>query len=119
MDGDLFISKKRTGRDLAACGAVVLATNPLPLTAIDIRRVRVSIIRNGKIEQEGEASAVLCNPVTSVVWFANKLGEFGTTFEPGRVILTGSFVHAFPVEAGDNIICRFDQRLGDVNTNFI
>lgn len=108
-----------TVADLAACGAVVLGANPRPLEAIDIRRVRGSIIRNGKIEQEGEASAVLGNPVTSVAWLANKLGEFGTTFEPGQVILTGSFVRAFPVEAGDDIICRFDQGLGDVNTNFV
>src|SRR3546814_20769407 len=47
-----------TVADLAACGAVVLGANPRPLEAIDIRRVRGSIIRNGKIEQEGEASAV-------------------------------------------------------------
>lgn len=108
-----------TVADLAACGAVVLGANPRPLEAIDIRRVKGSIICNGKVEQEGEASAVLGNPVTSVAWLANKLGEFGITFEPGQVILTGSFVRAFPVKAGDDITCRFDQGLGDVNTSFV
>ncbi len=108
-----------TVADLAACGAVVLGANPRRLDAIDIRRVKGSIIRNGKIEQEGEASAVLGNPVTSVAWLANKLGEFGVTFEPGHVILTGSFVRAMPVNAGDDIVCRFDQGFGDVATSFI
>jgi 2-keto-4-pentenoate hydratase len=107
-----------TVADLAACGGVVLGANPRRLDAIDIRRVRGSILRNGETLQEGEASAVLGNPVTSVAWLANKLGEFGVTFEPGQVILTGSFVRAFPVKAGDDILCRFDQGLGDVATAF-
>jgi 2-oxo-hept-3-ene-1,7-dioate hydratase/2-keto-4-pentenoate hydratase len=108
-----------TVADLAACGAAVLGANPRPLDAIDIRRVKGSIVRNGQVEQEGEASAVLGNPVTAVAWLANKLGEFGVTFEPGHVILTGSFVRAFPVKAGDEIVCRFDQGLGDVKTAFV
>lgn len=108
-----------TVADLAACGAVVLGANPRRLEALDIRRVQGSILRNGKVEQAGEASAVLGNPVTAVAWLANKLGEFGVTFEPGQVILTGAFVRAFPVKAGDEIVCRFDQGLGDVSTAFV
>jgi 2-oxo-hept-3-ene-1,7-dioate hydratase/2-keto-4-pentenoate hydratase len=108
-----------TVADLAACGAAVLGANPRRLEAIDIRRVKGSIIRNGKVEQEGEGSAVLGNPVTAVAWLANKLGEFGVAFEPGHVIMTGSFVRAIPVAAGDEIVCRFDQGFGDVATAFV
>lgn len=105
--------------DLAYCGAIVLGANPRPLDAIDVRRVKGALIRNGKTEVEGEASAVLGNPVTSVAWLANKLSEFGVTFEPGHVILTGSFVRALPVKSGDDIVCRFDQGLGDVAVGFV
>jgi len=108
-----------TVADLAACGAVVLGANPRRLDQIDVRRVRGSIIRGGKVEQEGEASAVLGNPVTAVAWLANKLAEFGVAFQPGHVIMTGSFVRAIPVKAGDEIVCRFDQGLGDVETAFV
>jgi len=108
-----------TVADLAACGAAVLGANPRRLDAIDIRRVKGEILRNGQVEHTGEASAVLGNPVTAVAWLANKLGEFGITFQPGDVILTGSFVRAFPVKAGDEILCRFDQGLGDVATSFV
>lgn len=108
-----------TVADLAACGAVVLGANPRRLDQIDIREVAGSILCNEKMEQQGKASAVLGNPVTSVAWLANKLGEFGVAFEPGHVILTGSFVRAFPVKAGDEIVCRFDQGLGEVKTSFI
>ena len=100
--------------DLAACGAAVIGANPCRLEDIDLRRVHGQMIINGKVEQEGYASAVLGNPVTSVAWLANKLGEFGISFAAGQTILTGSFVRAMPVKAGDQIIARFDQGLGDV-----
>ncbi|WP_421860867.1 2-keto-4-pentenoate hydratase [Parvibaculum sp.] len=105
--------------DLAFCGAVVLGANPRRLDQIDIRRVKGEISRNGIKELEGEASAVLGNPVTAVAWLANKLGEFGTSFEPGDTILTGSFVRVLPVEVGDEFVCRFDQGLGEVSTSFV
>lgn len=108
-----------TVADLAACGAAVLGANPRRLEDIDLRKVHGQMIINGKIEQEGFASAVLGNPVTSVAWLANKLGEFGIVFEPGHTILTGSFVRAMPVNAGDSVIARFDSGLGDVQTSFV
>ncbi len=104
--------------DLAACGAAVLGANPRRLDQIDIRRVRGSMSKNGSVEQEGEASAVLGNPVTAVAWLANKLAGFGIAFSPGDVILTGSFVKAIPVQAGDEIVCEFDQGLGRVDISF-
>ena len=104
--------------DLAACGAAVLGANPRRLDQIDIRRVRGTLSRNGAIEQEGEASAVLGNPVTAVAWLANKLAEFDISFSPGDVILTGSFVKAIPVAAGDEIVCEFDHGLGRVDVSF-
>jgi len=105
--------------DMAFCGAVVLGGNPRRLDQIDIRRVSGALHMNGKKELEGEASAVLGNPVTAVAWLANKLGEFGTSFEPGDTILTGSFVRVLPVTAGDEVLCRFDQGIGDVSTSFV
>lgn len=107
-----------TVADFAACGAAVLGANPRRLDQIDIRRVQGQLIQNGKVKEEGTSSAVLGNPVTSVAWLANKLGEFGVTFQPGQVILTGSFVRTVPVKPGDEIIARFDSGLGDVAASF-
>ena len=108
-----------TVADLAACGAAVIGSNPCRLKDIDLRRVHGQMIINGKVEQEGYASAVLGNPVTAVAWLANKLGEFGITFEAGQTILTGSFVRAMPVKVGDEVVARFDSGLGDVLTSFV
>lgn len=106
-----------TVADLAACGAAVLGANPRRLDQLDLRTMQGEMLINGEVVQSGLASAVLGNPVTAVAWLANKLGEFGVTFQPGDTILTGSFVRAMPVKAGDEIIARFDQGLGDVKTS--
>jgi 2-keto-4-pentenoate hydratase len=107
-----------TVADLAACGVAVLGANPRRLDQLDLRTMRGEMVINGEVVQSGLAAAVLGNPVTAVAWLANKLGEFGVTFEPGDAILTGSFVRAMPVKAGDKVIARFDQGLGDVKTEF-
>lgn len=108
-----------TVADLAACGAAVIGANPCRLEDIDIRRVAGQMIINDKVEQQGNAAAVLGNPVAAVAWLANKLSRFGITFEPGQTILTGSFVRAMPVKAGDSVVARFDSGLGDVHASFV
>ncbi len=104
--------------DLAAVGGVVLGGNPLPLQAIDVREVQGSLIINGETMEQGMSSAVMGNPLTAVAWLANKLSEFDVTFEPGDVILSGSFLRALPVQAGDEVVARFDSGFGDVAVRF-
>jgi hypothetical protein len=41
-----------------------------------------------------------------------------SAFVPGDVILTGSFVKAIAVAAGDEIGCEFDHVLGRVDVSF-
>ena len=108
-----------TVADLAACGATILGANPRRLEDLNLRDVRGELIINDQVVQEGLASAVLGHPVNSIAWLANKLGSFGVTFEPGQIILSGSFVRAMPIKAGDKVIARFDQGLGDVISQFI
>jgi 2-oxo-hept-3-ene-1,7-dioate hydratase/2-keto-4-pentenoate hydratase len=104
--------------DLAYCGAAILGEQRKSLDEIDVRQVKGTLSRNGLLEQEGFGSAVMGNPVTVVAWLANKLGQFGVTFEPGHVILTGSFVRAIPVRQGDTFDGAFDHGLGNVSVRF-
>jgi 2-keto-4-pentenoate hydratase len=104
--------------DLAAVGGVILGGNPMNLRDIDIRNVGGSLIINGEVREEGNSVAVLGNPLNAVAWLANKLSEFGVAFEPGDVILSGSFLRALPVAAGDEIIARFDSGFGDITFTF-
>ncbi|TXS96018.1 4-oxalocrotonate decarboxylase [Parahaliea maris] len=104
--------------DLAAVGGVVLGGNPLDLKDFDVRGVRGDLLINGEVRESGCSDAVLGNPLTAVAWLANKLSEFGVTFEPGDVILSGSFLRALPVQAGDEVVARFDNGFGDVLLTF-
>ena len=104
--------------DLAAVGGVVLGGNPISLHDIDVRTVKGSLLINGEVKEQGVSSEVLGNPLNAVAWLVNKLSEFGVVFEPGDVILSGSFLRALPVHAGDEIIARFDNGLGDISLSF-
>ena len=99
--------------DAATCGFVVLGGNPVKLMDVDVRRLSASLSINGQVMESGAASAVMGNPINSVVWLANKLHEFDVAMQPGDVILSGSFVKAIPFGAGDTIIALYDQ-LGEV-----
>ena len=107
-----------TVADLAGCGAVVLGANPRRLDQLELRTVNGKVSKNGTPIVAGQASAVLGNPINSAAWLANKLAQFGVAFEPGQIILTGSFVRAFPVTCGDEIKCLFDQGLGELVARF-
>jgi 2-keto-4-pentenoate hydratase len=99
--------------DAAWCGLVVLGGRPARLADLDIRREGAALYKNGTIEETGVGSAVMGNPVNSVVWLANKLASFGVTMAAGSVVLSGSFVKAIPFAAGDTITAMFNT-LGDV-----
>ncbi len=94
--------------DAASCGLVVLGGVPRQLTDIDVRRVGATLARNGEIEESGVAAAVMGNPVNAVAWLANKLAEFGVGLDAGHVVLSGSFIRAFPFGAGDTLVAQFD-----------
>ncbi len=104
--------------DLAAVGAVVLGGNPMKLTDIDVRAIGGTLEINGETKEQGTSAAVLGNPVTAIAWLANKLAEFDITFKPGDVILSGSFLRAVPINAGDEVVARFDNGFGDVSLSF-
>jgi 2-keto-4-pentenoate hydratase len=74
-----------------------------------------------KINDEQVANAsgeeVMGSPVNSVVWLANKLGEFGLALEPGMRVMSGSFTRQFAVKRGDQVAARFTP-FGEVRVAF-
>ena len=100
--------------DAASCGFVMVAGNPINLTDIDIRHVTGALYKNGEIEESGMASAVMGNPINSMAWLARKLHEFGVVMQPGHSILSGSFIKAHRIAAGDSIVADFGS-LGQIS----
>lgn len=93
--------------DAATCGFVVLGGNPIRLEDVDVRRIGGTLFKNGVVEESGVAAAVMGNPINSVAWLARKLDEFGVSMEAGHAVLSGSFIRAHPVRAGDTFTAEF------------
>ncbi len=100
--------------DAASCGLVVIGANPVRLVDIDVRLVGGSMYLNGELEESGVAAAVMGNPVNSVAWLVRKLAEFGVGLEEGHCVLSGSFVRARSIGAGDTVVADFGE-LGQIS----
>ncbi len=100
--------------DAASCGFIIVSGNPKKLTDIDIRHVGGALYKNGEIEESGTAAAVMGNPINSVAWLARKLHEFGVTMEAGHTVLSGSFIKAHPIVAGDTFVADYGP-LGQIS----
>ena len=82
--------------DNAANGGFVLGKERHALDDYDLRHVGAICMRNGEVEETGLGAGVLNDPVESVVWLAQRMGQYGQAIEPGQVVLSGSFVR--PIE---------------------
>jgi 2-keto-4-pentenoate hydratase len=105
-----------TRGDLTAQLALALADNAQQKTVIlgdavplpaDLETIEARVTINGTLAATGLGSAVLGNPLNSVVWLAAKLAEFGRGLKAGEIIMSGSFTRQFPIAPGDRIRCDF------------
>jgi 2-keto-4-pentenoate hydratase len=87
--------------------SVVLGA-PVHLAAMtELDRVETRVQLNGDEVATGFGSAVLGNPLNSIQWLAEKLGHFGRRLYAGDIVMTGSFVRQFPLQAGDIAVAEF------------
>lgn len=81
---------------------------PVPLTpAMALDQIAARVALSGREVASGSGSAVLGNPLNSIVWLADKLGQYGRRLRPGDIIMTGSFVRQFPLAPGDVAVAEF------------
>jgi 2-keto-4-pentenoate hydratase len=74
---------------------------------MELDRVEARVRLNGSEVASGLGSAVLGNPLHSIQWLAEKLGQYGRRLRPGDIVMTGSFVRQFPLQAGDIAVAEF------------
>jgi 2-keto-4-pentenoate hydratase len=81
---------------------------------LDLSEVKLDV----KVDNETRGSAteaeVLGHPLNSVVWLANKLGEFGLALEPGARVMSGSPTAQFELQRCSNVRAEF-AGLGSVS----
>jgi 2-oxo-hept-3-ene-1,7-dioate hydratase len=85
---------------------------------VDLRWVSGLLSRNSEIEETGVAAGVLGHPAMGIAWLANKVGGFGTTLEPGHVVLAGSFTRPVWAHKGDTLRADFGA-LGAISVQFV
>ena len=87
---------------------------PVALPAA-LESIEAVVTVNGQEVGRGLGSAVLGNPLHSIVWLAKKLAERGRHIRAGDIVMTGSFTRQFPIAPGDRIHVAFSG-IGDVET---
>lgn len=83
--------------DNAANAGYVLGDQKLDPKNTDLRWMGAIVSLNGEVEETGLGAGVLNNPVTSMLWLAERLANYGGQIKAGQVILSGSFIR--PIEA--------------------
>jgi len=89
--------------DNAGSGLYVLGTRPVPLSAVDLRRVEMELTINREPAATGNGAACLGNPLNSVLWLADALCRHGTPLQAGETIMTGSLCGMLPLTPGDQL----------------
>jgi len=107
-----------TVADNGAAAGIVLGGRPVRPEDVDLRWVGAIFYRNADIEETGIAAGVLGHPAMAIAWLANKLGPFGTTLEPGHLMLSGSFTRPVWAKKGDTLHADFGP-LGAVAVQFV
>ncbi len=77
-------------------------------TAFDPARsvdgMRGSLQIDGRPAGEGRTD----NPLGALAWVANLANEHGRSLEAGMIVITGSIVPTFPVEAGNRVVFQLE-----------
>ena len=102
--------------DNAGAGLYVLGTRPVPLAAVDLRRVEMQLTVNGEDAATGSGAACLGNPLNSVLWLADTMSKRGTPLQAGECIMTGSLCPMQPLTPGDELVAEIEG-LGTVTAS--
>ena len=111
------ISLVDTVADNASCGLYVLGATPVPLTAVDLRAVTMTMTRGGETVSEGTGADCLGSPLTAAVWLASALAERGDPLRAGDLVLTGALGPMTPAAPGDAFEAHISD-LGSVRVRF-
>ncbi|MFF8883350.1 2-keto-4-pentenoate hydratase [Streptomyces flaveolus] len=114
---DWDISITDTVADNASCGLYVLGASPVPLGAVNLRSVRMTMTRNGEVASEGTGTDCLGSPLNAAAWLASALAGMGDPLRAGDLVLTGALGPMAVAAPGDEFEARISN-LGSVRVGF-
>ncbi|MGW4524052.1 2-keto-4-pentenoate hydratase [Amycolatopsis sp. NPDC004378] len=98
---DWDISIVDTVADNASSGLFVLGGTRVPLDRVDLRTVRMTLSRNGKVVSAGTGADCLGSPLAAARWLASTSARRGDPLQAGDIVLTGALGPMVPVTPGD------------------
>ena len=107
---DWNIKLPDTIADNASYGGFTVGPWNQALRETDLRTIGMLINKSDSQVAEGLGAASLGHPAQAVAWLANKLASFGTSLEPGEIVLSGSLGGAVPVERGDVFVLEAHEQ---------
>jgi len=84
-------------------GGVVIGT-PKPVTCKEVAGITGRQLLNGKPIGEGKSE----DPFSALAWLANLLAERNRDLKAGMVVITGSLIPTFSIQAGDRCVFTVD-----------
>jgi 2-keto-4-pentenoate hydratase len=93
--------------DNAQQRSVIIGAPVRLMAEMALDKVVARVELNGREMARGAGSAVLGDPLHSIVWLAGKLGQYGHSLRAGDIVMTGSFVRQFPLSPGDVAAAEF------------
>jgi 2-oxo-hept-3-ene-1,7-dioate hydratase len=103
--------------DNAANAGIVLGKARHAVGVHDLRWVGAIVSRDDVVEETGLGAGVLNDPVTSVLWLARRMAEYGQEIEAGDIVLSGSFIRPIECPSGASIHADFGD-FGTVDISF-
>ncbi len=77
-------------------------------TALDPARSVDGVCGSLEIDGRPAGEGRTDDPLGALAWVANLANEHGRTLEPGMIVITGSIIPTFPVEAGNRVVFGLD-----------
>jgi 2-oxo-hept-3-ene-1,7-dioate hydratase len=103
--------------DNAANAGIVLGDKQHAIGAHDLRWVGAIVTRNDIVEETGLGAGVQNDPVTGIVWLANRMAAYDQHIRAGDVVLSGSFIRPLEAPSGSHIHADYGP-FGSVTCTF-
>jgi len=106
---DWDIQIQDTVADNASAGLFATGSQLTDVSGLDLSLEGVTLYRNGDLTEAGVGANVLDHPARAMAWLANTLAEMDATLDAGDLVLSGSFVPAVDLAAGDTLTIEFSS----------
>lgn len=103
--------------DNTSAGSFVLGPMQKP-TGLDLANLSMDVIENKVLIEQGHSSAILGNPINSLIMLTRLLTEQGALLKAGSIVLSGAATDAKNLQPTLHFINRVES-LGDVSLHCI